>query len=152
MNHSPPLKAQIQNEMKSAMREKDQSRLNTIRFLFSKIKQHEIDNKTTPDDSQTITIIEKLIKQHNEAIIQYKKANREDLIEKEQSEMKILQLFLPTPLTEKEIDTLINNIITSTQASSMRDMGKVMGELKEITHGRADIALLSSKVKTLLSK
>ena len=133
------------------MKSKDNVKLGIIRFILAAVKRYEIDNKTLADDVQVIIAIDKLIKQQNDAVAQYKQANRTDLVQKEQNEITILQSYLPPPLTEEEINVLIQEAFSVTKAASMRDMGKVMNFLKEKTLGRADIGMLSAKVKAMLA-
>lgn len=150
MNNSISLKAKIQNDMKEAMRARDKSRLAVIRFLLAAIKQREIDERITLNDAQIITVIEKQIKQRRDSIAQYEAANRTELAEKEKFELGILQTYMPEPLSEDDLDKLIQTTITETQATSMRDMSKVMGNLKTKIEGRADMGLVSAKIKQLL--
>jgi uncharacterized protein YqeY len=150
MNNSISLKAKIQNDMKEAMRAHDKSRLAVIRFLLAAIKQREIDERITLNDTQIITVIEKQIKQRRDSIAQYEAANRTELAEKEKFELGVLQTYMPEPLSEDDLDKLIKTTITEMQATSMRDMGKVMGSLKTKIEGRADMGLVGAKIKQLL--
>lgn len=145
------LKARLQNDIKEAMRARDQQRLDALRFALSVIKQKEVDDRITVDDSQVLSILEKLIKQRKEAIDQFKKAARNDLVKKETWELNLLQSYLPEPLSEPEITRLIQETIKTVEAVSVRDMGKVMAALKPQIQGRADGAKVSHLVKTLLS-
>jgi len=151
-NDTSALKSRIVDDMKTAMRSRDQQRLNIIRFIMAAIKQREIDERITLNDTQVLSILEKLIKQHYDSIDQYKKANRPELVEKEQFELELLQSYMPKQLTEAEIDTLIQEALTSSGATSIRDMGKVMGLLKPKIQGRADMATVSAKIKAKLTE
>ncbi len=146
------LKHRLQDDMKAAMRAHDKAKLETIRFALSAIKQREIDDKIdTEDDKNVIPIIEKLIKQHRESITQYQNAERKDLADKELLELSILQAYMPEQLSEAEIDKIIREAIKTTQATSIRDMGKVMGIIKPKIQGQADMSAVSSKIKSILS-
>jgi len=145
------LKQRIQDDMKAAMRAKDSERLGAIRLLLAAIKQREIDERISLQDSQILAVIEKMIKQRRDAYTQFKAGNRQDLAEKEASEIKVLQKYLPKPLNETEIDEIIEKAIKATNATSMRDMGKVMTVIKQQTQGRADMDKVSAKVKAKLT-
>ncbi len=148
---SQHLKDLIQEDMKSAMRAKNKDALGTIRMLLAAIKQREIDEKITLADSDVTQVIQKMIKQRLESIKQYCAGNRNDLADKEQQEIDVLQKYLPEALSETEIDNIIDQVITQTGASSMRDIGKLMGQLKAQLQGRADMSLVSTKVKEKLN-
>lgn len=150
MDNSSALKERIQNDMKDAMRSHDKEKLAVIRFLLAAIKQREIDEKIILDDAQVITVIEKQIKQRRDSVEQYKSAGRDELVKKESFEIEILQVYMPESLSETELDELIQAAITETNAATMRDMGKVMGLLKAKIAGRADMSLVSTKIKKLL--
>jgi len=115
------------------------------------IKQREVDERTTMDDEQVIAILDKMLKQRRESIKMYNDANRNDLAEVEQAEIEVIQEFLPEALDEAEIDTMISDTIQETGAESMRDMGKVMGKLRPLMQGRADMAQVSSRIKEMLT-
>ena len=144
------LKDTIQADMKAAMRAGDKQRLGTIRMLLAAIKQREVDERTELDDSAVLQIVEKLIKQRREAAAQFAAANRTDLQHKEESEAEQLQTYLPEPLDEASLDALIDTVIGETGASSIRDMGKVMNAIRAQAQGRADMGLVSQKVKARL--
>jgi len=144
------LKEKIKDEIKQAMRDRNESRLSTLRMLSAAIQRREVDERIQLDDTQVMAVIEKLVKQGREAIEQYNTGGRRDLADKESAEIAIFQAYLPQPLTEAEIDRLIGEAITATGASSVRDMGKVMGVLKPRLQGRADMGQVGSKVKTKL--
>ena len=141
---------QIQEEMKSALRAQDKLRLGTIRLLLAAIKQHEIDEQTTLDDTQILAIIAKMIKQRHDAIKQYKQGKREDLVAKEEAEIAILKQYLPQPLTAEEITKIIKEAFTTTNATLIKDMAKVMAYIKPKVQGRADLGKISITVKSML--
>jgi uncharacterized protein YqeY len=146
----PTLKQQITDEMKVAMKAKQKLRLGTIRMLMAAIKQREVDERIELDDAQVLAIIDKMVKQRRDAAKQYTDADRQDLADTEKAEIEVLQDFLPTPLTEAEITSLIEAAIAETGAAGMRDMGKVMGLVKPQVQGRADVGLVSGLVKQKL--
>jgi len=144
------LKERIQNDLKQAMRDKDQARVDTLRLLTAAIKQREVDERITLDDAGILAVIDKLIKRSRESIEQYEKGGRADLAAKEQADVAVWQSYLPQPLTDAEIEQLINDAIATSGASSIRDMGKVMGVLRPQLQGRADIGQVSARVKARL--
>lgn len=144
------LKTKITEDMKTAMRAKDQARLSTIRMLLAQIKQIEIDQQITLDDTGVLAVINKMIKQRQDAMTQFQNAKRDDLAEKEQSEIELLNHYLPPALDEAEIDRLIAAAIIDANASSMKDMGQVMTILRPQLQGRADMAKVSQKLKQKL--
>jgi len=141
------LKDDIMAEMKAAMKAKQQSRLTSIRMLQAAIQRKEVDERIQLDDAQVIAVAEKLIKQSRDAIAQYEKAGRQELVDKEQADIDIWQSFLPEQLSDAEIDELVAAAISETGASTMKDMGKVMGVLKPKLAGRADMGQVSAKIK-----
>lgn len=145
------LKATINNAMKEAMRAKDKARLTTIRLALSAIKQVEVDKRIELDDTAILAILDKMVKQRRESIKMYEEAGRQELADVEHAEIAVLQDFLPQPLTEAEIDQLIEDAIAKSGAESIRDMGKVMGMLKPQLQGRADMGPVSGKIKARLS-
>ncbi|MCP3849008.1 MAG: GatB/YqeY domain-containing protein [Gammaproteobacteria bacterium] len=148
---SQSLKSRLQDDMKNAMRAKEKDRLLVIRGTLAVIKQREIDEQIELDESQVLAIIDKLVKQRRDSAQQFRDADRLDLVEKEEMEMGILQEYLPVALTEEEIAQLIDEVISSTGAESMKDMGKVMGMLKPKIQGRGDMSQVSSLIKQKLS-
>jgi uncharacterized protein YqeY len=144
------LKDRITEDMKAAMRAKDMERLGTIRMITAAIKQREVDERITLDDAQVLSVIEKMIKTRKESLAQFKTGGREDLVEKEQKEIDLLQAYLPEQLSEAELDALIDQSIAETGAASIKDMGKVMALLKQKAQGRADMATVGSKLKAKL--
>lgn len=145
------LKQQINDDIKDAMRSKDSARLTTLRLITAAIKQKEVDERIEVDDTQVIAIIDKMARQHKDSIEQYQNAGRTDLVEKEQSELAIVESYLPAQLSEDEVKTLVENAIKSTGAESIKDMGKVMGILKPDLQGRTDMGKVSGIVKSLLT-
>ncbi len=141
------LKAQINEDMKAAMRAKQAQRLSAIRLLLAAIKQREVDERTELDDQQIIGVIEKMIKQRRESIAQYEKASRTDLVEVENFELGVLQAYMPQQLSEVEIEAAVAAAVSESGAQSVRDMGKVMAILKSKLAGRADMGAVSALVK-----
>ena len=137
--------------MKSAMRSKDSFRLGTIRLLLAAIKQKEVDERIDLVDSDIISIIDKMLKQRRDSIEAFSKANRNDLVEKEESELKVLQEYMPQQLTEKEVEKVIIDTIESVGANSMKDMGAIMNILKPKLAGKTNMADVSKKIKTKLT-
>ncbi|MDH3915440.1 MAG: GatB/YqeY domain-containing protein [Chromatiales bacterium] len=146
------LKARLTDDMKQAMRAGDKPRLAVIRMGLAAIKQREVDDRIELDDTQVLSIIEKMIKQRRESVSQFRAGNREDLAEREEAEITVLQAYLPEPLSEGEVESLIEEAIQTTGASSMRDMGNVMSELRAAAHGRVDMAVASARVKSRLAR
>ena len=144
------LKNQINEDMKNAMRAKDKERLGVIRLILAAIKQREVDERITLDDTQVVVVLEKMLKQRRDSIEQFEKAGRDDLANVEKFEVGIIQGYMPAEMDEAELDSLIREIVTATGASSMKDMGKVMAELKPKVQGRADMGKVSQKVKAFM--
>jgi uncharacterized protein len=145
------LKSQITDVLKATMRAKEMDKLTVIRGLQAAIKQIEVDERVELDDSRVLAVIEKQIKQRKESIKAFEGANRQDLASKEQAEVEVLSQFLPAAMTEEELDSIIAQIISAQEATSMKDMGKVMNSLRPIIAGRADPAIVSAKIKAKLS-
>jgi len=145
------IKTQIQEDMKTAMRNQDKERLATIRLILAALKQREVDERIVLTDEQVVSILDKMVKQRRESIAQFQEGARQDLVEKENAEIKVIQQYLPAQLSESEIDTLVTAAIKEANATSPKDMGKVMGILKPKVQGRADVALVSNKVKSCLA-
>ena len=137
--------------MKAAMKGGDKPRLGVIRLLMAAIKQREVDERIELDDTQILVVLDKMVKQRRDSITQYEQAGRNELAEQEAFEITILQDYLPEALTEDEITTMISEAIKATGAESIRDMGKVMGQLKPKMQGRADMGAVSSLIKQQLS-
>ena len=144
------LKTQIQNDMKDAMRAKDTLRLGTIRMLLAGVKQREVDERIELTDGDVLKIINKQIKQRRDSIAQFKDAGRHDLADKEILELAVLEGYLPEALSDADIKSLIEKAIAEHQATSIKDMGKVMAALKPHMEGKADMAVVSQMIKTLL--
>jgi uncharacterized protein YqeY len=136
--------------MKAAMRSGEKERLGVIRMLTAAIKQREVDERISLDDSQVLSVLEKMIKQRKESLVQFQAGNRPDLVAKESGEIALLQGYLPSQLSDSEIDALIADTIASTGAASIKDMGKVMGIIKGKAQGRADMAAVGAKIKAKL--
>jgi uncharacterized protein YqeY len=144
------LRERVQEDMKSAMRSGEKERLATVRLILAAIKQREVDERITLDDVQCLSVIEKMVKQRKESIVQFEAGNRADLVAKENSELVILQAYLPTQLSDSEVDALIAAAIAATGAASIKDMGKVVANVKAAAQGRADMAAVSARVKAKL--
>lgn len=142
---------QLKEAQKDAMRAKDKLRLGTIRMALAAVKQREIDERIELTDSDVNGILTKLVKQRQDAASQFEQAQRQDLADRELAEIEVLKSFLPEPLSEQEIETLIKQALASTGATSMQDMGKVMGILKPQVQGRTDMGKLSGLIKKQLS-
>ena len=137
--------------MKSAMRSKDSSRLGTIRLLLAAIKQKEVDERIELVDVDIVSIIDKMLKQRRDSIEAFNKADRKDLVEKEEFELKVLQDYMPQQLTEQEVEKVIIDAIESAGANSMKDMGAIMNILKPKLAGKTNMADVSQKIKTKLT-
>lgn len=148
---SSGIKQRISDDVKNAMRSKDKERLATLRMITAAIKQKEVDERADLDDGQVLTVLDKMAKQHRDSIEQYQKAGRDDLVAKETSELEVVTSYLPEQLSEEEIRQIIKETIETTGASSMQDMGKLMGQLKPRLQGRADMGKVSGLIKQALS-
>lgn len=146
------LKAQITEDMKTAMRAKDSARLGTIRLLQAAMKQKEVDERVELDDVAIVAIVDKLIKQRKDSITAYETANRQDLADVEKAEMEVLKVYLPERMSEAEITAAVQAIVAEVGAAGPGDMGKVMGAVKSKLAGKADMGLVSAAVKAALSK
>ena len=144
------LKERITEDMKSAMRAAQKERLGTVRMILAGIKQREVDERVSLDDSQVLAVIDKKVKQRKESIAQFETGGRADLVAKEKAEIALLQEYLPTQLAPAEIEALISAAIAKTGATSIKDMGKVMGALKSELAGRADMGAVSARIKQKL--
>jgi uncharacterized protein YqeY len=142
---------QIKDEMKVCMKSGNKQRLGVIRLILAAIKQIEVDERIELDDQRVIQVLDKMLKQRRESIKQYRAANRVDLAEVEEAEIPVIQTFLPAALTEEEIEQMIKEAISESSAASIKDMGKVMGILRPKTQGRADMAVVSAKIKAVLT-
>jgi uncharacterized protein YqeY len=147
----PTLKDRIQDDMKNAMRAKEKARLSTIRLILAAIKQKEVDERISLDDSQILAVLDKMVKQRRDSIKQYEEAGRQELADKEKEEIAVLQEYLPKQADEAEIEAIIAETIAATGATSPKDMGKVMGAIKPRLQGRADMGQVSQLIKARLS-
>ena len=145
------LKAQITEDMKTAMRAKDSARLGTIRLLQAAMKQKEVDERVELDDAAVIAIVDKLIKQRKDSIAAYESANRQDLADVEKAEMEVLKVYLPERMSEAEITAAVQAIVAEVGAAGPGDMGKVMGAVKTKLAGKADMGQVSAAVKAALA-
>ena len=146
------LKHRINEDVKAAMRSKEKNRLAALRLITASIKQREVDERIELDDTQVMSVLDKMAKQHRDSIEQYTKAKRPDLVEQEQFELDIILDYLSSNRSDAaEINARIDEIIAATGAASMKDMGKVMGQLKTALQGRADMGKVSALVKTRLN-
>ena len=146
------LKDQITEDMKTAMRAKDSERLGTIRLLLAACKQKEVDERVELDDAMVIALVDKLIKQRKDSVAAYVQAARQDLADKENAEISVLQVYLPQRLSAEEITAAVAAIVADVGATGPGDMGKVMGAVKTQLAGKADMGLVSAAVKAALSK
>ena len=144
------LKERITEDMKTAMRSGEKDRLAVIRLLQAAIKQREVDERITLDDAQITSVLEKMIKQRKESVVAFEKGGRADLVAKENSEIAVLQPYLPAQLSDAELDALIAEAISSTGAASIKDMGKVMGVVKSRAAGKADMGAVGARIKAKL--
>ena len=142
---------QILDDIKTAMKSGQKLRLATLRLVSAAIKQREVDERAELDEDSVIAILDKLLKQRRESIAQYTKAGRDDLVEQEQTEAELIQTYLPAPLDDTQIAEMIETAVVQTGASSVKDMGKVMGALKPQLQGRADMSKVSQQIKTRLN-
>lgn len=146
-----PLKARIIEEMKGALRAGNKETLGTIRLVLAAIKQVEVDTRKDLGDSQIIAVMDKMVKQRRESIALFEQAGRNELAAKEQREIDVIRTYLPEPLDEAKIEAMIAEALAATGATTLRDMGKVMGRLKPKLQGRADMGAVSSVIKARLS-
>ena len=144
------LKAQILDDIKTAMRARDQKRLTALRLISSAIKQIEVDKRIEVDDQIVLGILDKMVKQRRESLEQYESAGRDDLAAQETFELELISVYLPEALSDDEVAALIKQAVADTGASSIRDMGAVMNKLRAEVQGRADMKAVSSAVKALL--
>jgi len=144
------IKAQITEAMKDAMRAKDKERLGAIRLILADFKRIEVDERIEIDDERALVILDKMLKQRRDSIKQFTDGGRQDLADKEQAEIEVIQSFLPTPLTTAEIDALVAAAISATGAESVKEMGKVMAIVKPQVQGRADVGAVSQAIKARL--
>jgi uncharacterized protein YqeY len=145
------LKAQIQSDMKTALKAGEKQRLSVIRMLLAAIQSKEIDERAELSDNDVLQVVEKLIKQRKDSARQFADAGRSDREAQELAEAEILQAYRPEQLSAAELEALVSDIIATTGAQGMKDMGKVMGQLKDKAQGRADMGTLSALVKSRLT-
>ena len=141
------IKTQISNDVKDAMRSKDKDRLAALRLILAAFKQKEVDERIELSDEQSISVLNKMAKQHRDSIEQFGQANRDDLIKKEQLERDIIESYWPEKLSEEEVNLLIDEAISETGANSVKDMGKVIGLLKGKLQGQADMGEVSRLIR-----
>ena len=144
------LKAQLSEDMKTAMRAKDSARLGAIRLLQAAIKQREVDERIELSDGDVIAAIEKMLKQRRDSIAAYESANRQDLADVEKFEVSVLQTYLPQQLTEAEVLSVLEKVVADTGAVGIKDMSKVMAAIKPLVVGRADMGKISGLIKARL--
>ena len=144
------LKERITDDMKTAMRAGQKDRLATIRLILAAVKQIEVDERIVLDDARMLSVLEKMIKQRKESIVAFEKGARADLVAKENSEIAVLQPYLPAQLSDAELDALIAEAIAATGAASIKDMGKVMGVVKSKAAGKADMGAVGARIKAKL--
>jgi len=145
------LKKRITEDMKAAMRAKDKARLSVIRMTLAAIKQREVDERIELDDSQVTAIIDKMIKQRRDSVAQFQDAGRDELAAIETAEIAVLQDYMPPAMSDDDIAAAIDKAIADTGASSIKDMGKLMGVLKPLLQGRADLGAVSGTIKQKLA-
>ena len=145
------LKVRINEDMKAAMRARQSERLKAIRLLLAAIKQREVDERIELTDADVLSVLDKMLKQRRESIAQFEQAGRTDLADAEKAEAAVLQEYMPQPLSSSEIDALVDEAIRAVNATSARDMGGVMANLRPRLAGRADMAQVSQRVKARLS-
>lgn len=145
------LRDRITEDMKSAMRAKESARLGALRLLLAALKQREVDERIVLDDAQVVAIIDKMLKQRRDSVGQFEAAGREDLAAAERFEIEVLQSYMPAAATGAEILTAIDEAIRATGAAGVRDMGKVMGQVRTGLAGRADMAQVSALIKARLA-
>jgi len=142
---------QIQNDMKISLKNGEKVKANTLRLLISKLKNKAIEVRSSLDDKQILQVIQKTAKQHKESIRMYKDGNREDLVEQEQAELDIVEEYLPSMMSEKEVNTVVESIIQETGATTMADFGKVMPQVMKKGAGKIDGSIAQSILKSKLS-
>ena len=145
-----PLKENITEDMKSAMKAGDKDRLKVVRLILAAIKQVEVDSRKELDDTAVLGVLDKMVKQRRDSVEQFSKGHREDLADIERAEIEVLESYLPAKMDDAELDALIDEVIAATGAESIRDMGKVMGAIKARAAGRADMGTVGSRVKARL--
>jgi len=142
-----PLRDQLNEDIKTAMKAREQDKLGALRLMLAAVKQREVDERITLDDAGVVSVVEKMIKQRKESISQFERASRQDLVDKERFELKVLEGYLPQQLAAAEVEAIVAEVIAASGARSPADMGKVMGALKAKLAGRADMGKVSALVK-----
>ncbi len=145
------LKDRLTEDMQAAMKSGDKARLSVLRMALAGVKQREVDTRRPLDDAGVLTVIERMIKQSRESASQYRDGKRQDLVDKEEAEIKVLQTYLPQQLSESELDTFLAECIDAANATSVKDLGKVMGVIKARAAGRVDMSTVSARVRTMLT-
>ncbi|WP_421620726.1 GatB/YqeY domain-containing protein [Alkalilimnicola ehrlichii] len=145
------LKTRLQQAVKEAMRARDKTRLGVLRMATAAVKQREVDERTELDDPQVLEVLTRMVKQRRESIAQYRDAGRDDLAAVEEAELDVLAGFMPQPLSEADLQAMVDQVIADTGAAGMQDMGRVMGQLKPQVQGRADMGAVSKMVKARLA-
>jgi len=145
------LKARVTNDMKLAMKAKDKAALKAVRMILGAIKQREVDERIELDDAQVLSVIQKMVKQRKDSISQFKDAGRTDLVDVEEAELVIINNYMPAQLSEEEVSVAVDKAIADSGASSMQDMGKLMGLLKSQLDGKADMGAVSGLIRSKLS-
>ncbi|HJR69156.1 MAG TPA: GatB/YqeY domain-containing protein [Gammaproteobacteria bacterium] len=145
------LKDRLTEDMQAAMKSGDKARLSVLRMALAGVKQREVDTRRPLDDAGVLTVIERMIKQSRESASQYRDGKRQDLVDKEEAEIKVLQTYLPQQLSESELDTFLAECIEAANATSVKDLGKVMGVVKSRAAGRVDMGTVSARVRTMLT-
>ena len=144
------LKGQIQDDMKTAMKAGDKDRLKVVRLILAGIKQIEVDERKELEESEVLGLLNKMVKQRRDSVSQFLDGGRQDLADIEKQEISVLETYLPQQLSDEELDSLVDEVIADTGAESIRDMGKVMGQIKTKAAGRADMGAVGGKVKAKL--
>jgi uncharacterized protein YqeY len=146
-----PLKDRIQQDMQAALKAGDKPRLSVLRMALAGIKQREVDTRRPLDDAGVTSVLERMIKQGRDSIAQFRDGGRADLVSKEENEIKVLQTYLPQPLSDAELETLIAEAIEAAKATSVKDLGKVMGVIKARAAGRVEMGAISGRVRAMLT-
>ena len=145
------LKGTITDDMKTAMKAGDKDRLRVVRLMLAAIKQIEVDQRTELDDAAVLSVLDKMVKQRRDSVEQFQKGDRQDLVDIELAEIDVIEGYLPEQMSDAELEALIDAAISATSAESIRDMGKVMGQIKSKAAGRADMSAVGARVKARLS-
>ena len=144
------LKDQITQDMKDSMKSGDKARLSVIRLILAAVKQREVDERISLDDAQVLSVLDKMLKQRRESVVQFEQGKRQDLADNEKAEIKVIQGYMPAQLSESELDQLVGAAVAESGATTIKDMGKVMGILKPKVAGKADMSAVSARIKSKL--